>query len=73
VPDTVRLEIEGMSCNHCVQRVTKTLDALPGVRVKTVAIGSAEVEVEPGAASPEHIARAIDDIGFPARTARGVP
>jgi copper chaperone CopZ len=64
--NTVRLAIEGMSCNHCVQRVSKTLDALPGVRVKTVAIGSAEVEVDE-AADAERIPRAIDEIGFPAR------
>jgi copper chaperone len=65
--NTVRLELEGMSCNHCVQRVTKTLNALPGVRVKTVAIGSAEVEREPDAPDAGQIARAMDDIGFPAR------
>jgi copper chaperone CopZ len=65
--NTVRLEIQGMSCAHCVQRVTKTLSALPGVQVKTVEIGSAEMEVASGAGDPQQIAQALDDIGFPAR------
>jgi copper chaperone CopZ len=62
------LSIEGMSCGHCVARVKKTLEAVPGVNVTDVQIGSARLAVEEAAALGEAI-RALDDAGYPAHEA----
>jgi copper chaperone CopZ len=63
----ISLAIDGMSCGHCVARVTRTLSALPGVRVGTVNLGSATVEYDPATSSPQAIAAALDEAGYPAR------
>ena len=62
------LTIENMSCGHCVARVKKALDAVPGIVVDDVQIGSARVaEREPGALAAA--IRALEDAGYPAREA----
>lgn len=62
----ITLAIEGMSCNHCLNAVNRGLAKLPGVRIKSVAIGRAELEFDPGQGSPALIVAAIDDAGFKA-------
>jgi copper chaperone len=61
------LQIEGMSCGHCVARVSKALTAVPGVAVDDVQIGQASVRFDPALASADAIARAVGDAGYPAR------
>jgi len=63
---TTTLAIDGMTCGHCVQAVTKALSGVPGVRVKSVAVGSAEIEGEDGSAAGRAVA-ALDEAGYPAR------
>jgi len=58
------LEIDGMSCGHCVARVGKTLAALPGVSVEDVQVGSARIEFDPSRLSLQQIGQALDDVGF---------
>lgn len=36
VSDTVTFGVEGMTCDHCVQRVERALRALPGVKEVSV-------------------------------------
>jgi copper chaperone CopZ len=62
------LTIEGMSCGHCVARVKKTLEAVAGVTVSDVQIGSARLAIQEPAVLAEVI-RALDDAGYPAREA----
>jgi len=66
--ERLSLAVDGMSCGHCVARVTKTLSALPGVRVGAVKVGTATVEYDPATSSPQTIAAALEDAGYPART-----
>jgi copper chaperone len=40
----MELKIEGMHCGACVRRVTQALEKTPGVKVESVAIGSAIIE-----------------------------
>ncbi len=61
------LEIDGMSCGHCVKAVTMALQELPGVDVKDVTIGQATVDVDEHATPLPVIARAIEDAGFALR------
>jgi copper ion binding protein len=58
------LPIDGMHCDHCVDRVEEVLADLDGVTVRSVDIGSAEVSVAPDAVSDDEIASALDDAGY---------
>ena len=62
------LSIDGMSCGHCVARVKKTLEAIAGVSVTDVQVGSARLAVQEPAVLAEAI-RALDEAGYPAREA----
>jgi copper chaperone len=57
------LDISGMSCTHCVGRVTKALENL-GVMVEKVSIGSATVAYDPTVTSPDAIAQAVESAGY---------
>jgi copper chaperone CopZ len=64
----LELEIEGMSCGHCVAAVSDALGELPGVSVDAVRIGSAQITYEPAQVSPEQIVLAVEDAGYTAQT-----
>ena len=63
----LELEIEGMSCGHCVAAVSEALGELDGVNVENVRIGSAEVNYQPELVSPEQIVLAVEDAGYTAQ------
>jgi copper chaperone len=54
------LEIQGMSCSHCVRAVEEALRSVDGVQVETVKIGSATIRYD---GRSEQIDAAIDAIG----------
>jgi copper chaperone len=60
------LNVEGMSCEHCVNAVTKAVGALPGVANVAVDLPGGTVAVEYDAAvnSLDDIKGEIDDQGF---------
>lgn len=60
------IAIQGMSCGHCVASVKGALGRLEGVQVQEVKMGSATVEYDPRAVTPERIAQAVEDEGYPA-------
>jgi copper chaperone CopZ len=62
----LELEIEGMSCGHCVAAVSDALTELPGVSVDQVRIGAAQVTYHPDQVSPEQIVLAVEDAGYAA-------
>jgi copper chaperone len=63
---TIQLNIGGMSCGHCVARVTKTLGELEGLEVDAVRIGAAEVRFDPARRSLDDILEALRDAGYEA-------
>jgi copper chaperone len=63
---TTRLEIQGMSCGHCLTAVQKALDEVPGVQTERVELGSAVVEHDPALASAEFLRAAVEQAGYPA-------
>jgi copper chaperone CopZ len=65
--DKLTLTIDGMSCGHCVARVKQTLAAAPGVHVDGVAIGSASLAYDATETTPDEIAAAVSNAGYPAR------
>jgi copper chaperone CopZ len=61
---TARIQIEGMSCGHCVARVKGALQGLAGVEVDDVAIGEARFRYDPEAVDRERITETIEETGF---------
>jgi len=64
--DTITLSIDGMSCGHCVNAVTKALSAVPGVHIHSVAVGTAQIEAKDSSAAG-HAVAALQAAGYPAR------
>jgi copper chaperone len=63
---SIQLNIGGMSCGHCVARVTKALGELEGLEVDAVRIGAAEVRFDPARRSLDDILEALRDAGYEA-------
>ena len=61
------VQIEGMTCGHCVEQVTTALEALRDVHVHSAQVGRATVSFDPEKISPEVILQAIDALGYRAR------
>ncbi|HBE91951.1 MAG TPA: heavy metal-binding protein [Gammaproteobacteria bacterium] len=66
--DTIYLKVTGMTCNHCVMRTKKALEAVDGV-------DNAEVTLEPGGAvvlgtvTADVLVAAVKDAGYEAELA----
>jgi Cu+-exporting ATPase len=58
------LTVEGMSCGHCVGRVTKTVQALDAGAKVEIDLASKKVRID-SRAELERIAAAIDEAGYP--------
>jgi Cu+-exporting ATPase len=58
------LTVEGMSCGHCVGRVTKTVQGLDGEAKVEIDLPTKKVRIE-SRAQLDKIAAAIDEAGYP--------
>jgi copper ion binding protein len=67
----ILLDIQGMSCNHCVMRVQKALSAVPGVEDAQVTLqpGRARVAFDEGAATAQALTDAVARAGYSASVA----
>lgn len=62
---TTTLTVDGMSCQHCVQAVTKAVQALPGVTDVQVDLAAKTAVVAHDAAlTADDIRAAIEDQGY---------
>lgn len=68
---SVKLAVEGMTCNGCVRSVTNAVTRVVGVTKVDVSLASssATVEFDAASASPKVIVEAIEGAGFEARVA----
>lgn len=64
------LTVEGMSCNHCVGRVTKSVQAVDAEAKVAIDLDKASVRID-SQADLERIVAAIDGAGYPV-TARAL-
>ena len=66
----VRLEVKGMSCQHCVKTVTDALTTLDGVQHVKVNLrkGEAVVRYDASYITDANLAKAITEVGFEAVT-----
>ncbi|UCG79361.1 MAG: heavy-metal-associated domain-containing protein [Nitrospirota bacterium] len=58
------IKIDGMSCQHCVMRVKKAVDAVEGVQSSEVEIGSARVKFDESKTTEDAIRSAITGSGY---------
>jgi copper chaperone len=58
------LNIEGMSCGHCLNAVNRALSALPGVTIDAVRIGRADVTYDETSTQPADLETAVADAGY---------
>lgn len=63
------LHIEGMSCGHCLNAVSRALGALPGVQVDSVQMGRAALKYDESKTTPAAIAGAVGEAGYRATPA----
>ena len=61
---TTTLTIQGMSCGHCVNAVSKALKGVDGITAQDVKIGSATVEFDETKVSPSQIAQVVTEEGY---------
>lgn len=64
--ETIQLGIHGMTCNGCVNSVTKVLQALPGVSSVEVSLEQkrAVVQYDPALVGADQFKAAIEDAGY---------
>ena len=60
----IELEIEGMTCEHCVRAVRGRLEKTPGVTVESVSVGSAAIRIDDSKTSLDDVEDAISDEGY---------
>lgn len=60
----VTIKVEGMSCQHCVMRVKKAIEALKGIAALDVQIGSVKVKFDDKEVKKEEIEKAIVNSGY---------
>ena len=60
----LHIEIVGMTCEHCVRAVKNRLAATPGVSVKDVTVGTADIQLDEAKTSMTDIEEAISDEGY---------
>jgi len=58
------LSIEGMTCGHCVQHVTKALTGVPGVTKAQVDLDSRSAVVEGSGVEDAALKDAVKDAGY---------
>jgi copper chaperone len=66
--ETVELKVEGMTCQGCVNSVTRTLTGVAGVQKVDVSLADsrARVTYDPAKAGVADLRRAVEGAGFEA-------
>ena len=64
--NTQKLNIDGMSCGHCVAQVSAAIKSVAGAELIDVRVGSAEFSHDPPKTSARDVAAAVIAIGYSA-------
>ena len=64
--NSLEIEIQGMTCQHCVRAVRQALTAVDGANVERVGIGSAIVAYDPARTTPAALIDAVKGQGYAA-------
>ena len=60
----ITINIDGMSCQHCVMRVKRALEGLPGISGLSVEVGSARATFDESKIQQADIENAIIKAGY---------
>lgn len=60
------LQVEGMSCNHCISKVTRSVKKIDDTAKVEIDLATKKVRVE-STADLEEVCAAITDAGYPAQ------
>jgi len=58
------IKVEGMSCQHCVMRVTRALQGLSGIQDLDVQIGTVSLRFDEHSLNKEDVVKAIENAGY---------
>ena len=63
-----KLNVQGMTCNHCVSSVKNALEGVSGVRSARVDLdsGTAVIDYDDGKTEPRELASTVADAGYQA-------
>ena len=61
------LQVEGMSCGHCIGVVTRSVKEVDAAATVEIDLATQKVKVESGAAL-EDIAAALEEAGYPVKS-----
>lgn len=64
------MHVEGMSCNHCVSKVTRSIKRIDAEAKVDVQLAAQKVSVE-STADIEDIASALAEAGYPVKSSSG--
>ncbi|TAN38466.1 MAG: copper chaperone [Nitrospirae bacterium] len=64
----ITVSIDGMSCQHCVMRVKKALEALTGITSLNVQVGQATVNFDEAKVRQAEIEETIVKAGYKVRS-----
>ena len=62
--EAVHLNIEGMTCEHCVRAVDGRLRKTPGVQVDKVVVGAVDLHYDRSKITLDEISELISDEGY---------
>ncbi len=63
------LLVEGMSCNHCISKVTRSVKQVDNAAKVDISLATKTVRIE-SMADVDEVCAAITDAGYPATTAK---
>jgi copper chaperone len=61
---SITVNIQGMTCNHCVMSIRRELAKVPGVLVDEVTIGRAALRIDSALAGEAEIRNAVEAAGY---------
>ncbi len=64
--EPLTLQIEGMSCGHCLNAVNQALANQAGITVGFVKLGRADLRYDSAVIDPEAVAALVTEAGYPA-------
>ena len=68
MPTKILFDVKGMTCDNCVQHVTKAVQSIPGVTAVKVDLATSSADVE-GTFDTAAIVAAIEEEGYEAAVA----
>jgi len=63
------LQVEGMSCGHCVGAVTRSVKEVDAAATVDIDLATQKVRIE-SSAGLEQLAAAVEEAGFPVKSSR---